>query len=359
VQIFDELPIRGLTLSNRIVVSPMCQYCSTDGFANDWHLVHLGSRAVGGAGLVFAEATAVSPEGRISAQDLGIWKDEHIEFLARIAKFIREQKVIAGIQIAHAGRKASTPRPWEGTGTVPPSKGGWAPVAASELPFDDKHAMPTALDHAGISKVIQDFASATRRAADAGFQVLEIHAAHGYLIHQFLSPLTNQRFDSYGGSFESRTRFLREIVEAVRQVWPEQNPLFVRISATDWAEEAWDVDQSIALAEQLGPLGVDVIDCSSGGIAPGIKIPISPGYQAPFSKQIRDATGILTAAVGLIDTPNLADEILDRGEADLVVLARELLRHPYWPLEAAKHFGFRVPWPVQYLRAAPPDTPQR
>jgi 2,4-dienoyl-CoA reductase-like NADH-dependent reductase (Old Yellow Enzyme family) len=359
VSIFDELPIRDLTLSNRIVVSPMCQYCSTDGFANDWHLVHLGSRAVGGAGLVFAEATAVSPEGRISPQDLGIWKDEHVDFLTRITKFIREQKVASGIQIAHAGRKASTPAPWEGGGTILPSKGGWQPVAASAVPFDDNHAVPIALDHAGIGKVIDDFASAVRRAKDAGFQVIEIHAAHGYLIHEFLSPLTNQRTDSYGGSFENRTRFLREIVEAVRHVWPEQNPLFVRISATDWAEGGWDIDQSIALADQMGPLGVDVIDCSSGGIAPGINIPLRPGYQAPFSKQIRDATGIMTAAVGLIDTPNLADEILDREEADLIVMARELLRHPYWPLEAAKEFGFRVPWPVQYLRAAPPNTPPR
>jgi len=359
LQIFDDLDIRDITLSNRIVVSPMCQYSSTDGFASDWHLVHLGSRAVGGAGLIFTEATAVSPEGRISAQDLGIWKDDHIDFLSRITKFIREQKAVPGIQVAHAGRKASTPRPWEGTGTIPPSKGGWPPVAASSIPFDAAHAVPTALDRAGIDKVIGDFAAAARRAVDAGFQILEIHAAHGYLIHEFLSPLSNQRTDSYGGSLENRTRFLREIVEAVRHTWPDSNPLFVRISATDWARDGWDVDQSIALAEQLGPLGVDVIDCSSGGIAPGINIPVKPGYQAPFSKQIRDAAGIMTAAVGLIDTPNLADEILDRGEADLVVLARELLRHPYWPLEAAKAFGFRVPWPVQYLRAAPPNTPPR
>lgn len=359
MQIFDDLPIRSVTLSNRIVVSPMCQYCSTDGFANDWHLVHLGSRAVGGAGLVFAEATAVSPEGRISAQDLGIWKDEHIDFLSRITKFIREQKVVAGIQIAHAGRKASTPRPWEGTGTIPELKGGWVPYAASAVPFDQNHALPIPLDHAQIGNVISDFASAAQRAATAGFQVIEIHAAHGYLIHEFLSPLTNFRTDSYGGSFENRTRFLREIVEAVRHVWPDGNPLFVRISATDWAEKGWDVDQSIALAEQLGPLGVDVIDCSSGGIAPNINVPLRPGYQAPLSKQIRDATGIMTAAVGLIDTPNLADEILNRDEADLIVLAREFLRHPYWPLAAAKEFGFAVPWPVQYLRAAPPNTPQR
>jgi 2,4-dienoyl-CoA reductase-like NADH-dependent reductase (Old Yellow Enzyme family) len=359
VQIFDELPIRGVTLSNRIVVSPMCQYCSTDGFANDWHLVHLGSRAVGGAGLIFAEASAVSPEGRISAYDQGIWKDEHIDFLGRITKFIRDQKVVPGIQLAHAGRKASTPRPWEGTGTILPSKGGWVPFGASAVAFDDQHSVPIPLDHAQIGKVISDFASAARRSLTAGFQIIEIHAAHGYLIHEFLSPLTNFRTDSYGGTFDNRTRFLREIVEAVRHEWPEGNPLFVRISATDWAEGGWDIDQSIALAEQLEPLGVDVIDCSSGGIAPGVNIPLRPGYQTPLSKQIRDASGMMTAAVGLIDTPNLADEILGREEADLIVLAREMLRHPYWPLEAAKEFGFRVSWPVQYLRAAPPNTPAR
>lgn len=359
MQIFDELTIRDVTFRNRIVVSPMCQYSSTDGFANDWHLVHLGSRAVGGAALVFAEASAVLPEGRISPCDLGIWKDEHIEFLARIAKFIREQKTLAGIQIAHAGRKASTPRPWDGTGTIPKSKGGWMPVAPSDIPFDANHATPEALDEAGIRNVIDAFAAAARRALSAGFQVLEIHAAHGYLIHEFLSPLSNLREDSYGGSFENRTRLLREIVQAVRGVWPESNPLFTRISATDWVEDGWDIDQSIELARQLLPLGVDVIDCSSGGIVPGARIPLRPGYQTPFSKEIRDATGIMTAAVGLIDTPRLADEILGRDEADLIEMAREFLRHPYWPLHTAREFGFRIPWPVQYLRAAPPETPPR
>jgi 2,4-dienoyl-CoA reductase-like NADH-dependent reductase (Old Yellow Enzyme family) len=359
VQIFDELPIRGVTFSNRIVVSPMCQYSSTDGFANDWHLVHLGSRAVGGPALVFFEASAVTPEGRISPQDLGIWKDEHIEFLARITKFIREQKVLPGIQIAHAGRKASTPRPWEGAGTIPKSAGGWTPVAPSDIAFDSHHATPEALDEAGIRNVIDAFAAAARRAWSAGFQVLEIHAAHGYLIHEFLSPVANLRTDSYGGSFENRTRLLREIVQAVRRVWPESNPLFVRISATDWVEEGWDGEQSIALAQELVPLGVDVIDCSSGGIVPGVHIPLKPGYQTPFSKQIRDAAGILTAAVGMIDTPNLADEVLSRGEADLIEMAREFLRNPYWPLQVARDFGFKVPWPVQYVRAAPTDTPPR
>lgn len=359
MQIFDEFPIRGVTLRNRVVVSPMCQYSSTDGFANDWHLVHLGSRAVGGAALILAEATAVTPEGRISAHDLGIWKNEHIEFLARIARFIHGQGALAGIQIAHAGRKASTPRPWEGRGTIPESKGGWAPVAPSAIPFDADHATPRPLVEAEVYKVVEAFAVAAKRALEAGFQVLEIHAAHGYLIHEFLSPLSNQRGDSYGRTFENRTRFLREIVSAVRKVWPESNPLFVRISATDWVEGGWDIDQSIELAGQLQPLGVDVIDCSSGGLVPDAKIPIRPGYQTIFSKQIRDATGIPTAAVGLIDSPSLADEILNRGDADLVVLAREFLRHPYWPLHVAREFGFPVPWPVQYLRAAPPNSPAR
>ncbi len=359
MQIFDELPVRGVTLLNRVILSPMCQYSSTDGFANDWHLVHLGSRAVGGAAVVFAEASAVTPEGRISAYDLGIWKDEHIEFLSRIARFVREQRALPGIQIAHAGRKASTPRPWEGQGTIVKAKGGWTPVAPSEIPFDANHAVPHALDEAGIREIIDAFAAAARRALNAGFEVLEIHAAHGYLIHEFLSPLSNVRQDSYGGTLENRTRLLREIVMAVRKVWPESNPLFVRISATDWVEGGWDIDQSIELAGQLGPLGVDVIDCSSGGLVPNANIPLRPGYQAPFAKQIREATGIMTAAVGLIDDPSLADEILNRGDADLIVLAREFLRHPYWPLHVAREFGFRVPWPVQYLRAAPPDTPAR
>ncbi|HUJ33396.1 MAG TPA: NADH:flavin oxidoreductase/NADH oxidase [Candidatus Acidoferrum sp.] len=359
MQIFDELPIRSFTLSNRIVVSPMCQYSSTDGFANDWHLVHLGSRAVGGVALVIAEATAVTPEGRISPNDLGIWKDEHIEPLARITKFIRGQKVLPGIQIAHAGRKASTPRPWEGSGSIPKAKGGWTPVAPSDIPFDEHHAHPVALDEAGIRRLIEAFAAAAGRALAAGFQVLEIHGAHGYLIHEFLSPVSNLRTDSYGGSFDNRTRFLREVVSAVRRVWPESHPLFVRISASDWVEEGWEINQSIDLVRQLIPLGVDVIDCSSGGIVPGVHIPARPGFQVPFAKEIRDATGILTAAVGLIDTPALADEILNRGDADLVVLARELLRHPYWPLDVARQLGFRVSWPVQYLRAAPPDTPAR
>ncbi len=357
--LFDELPIRSVTLRNRIVVSPMCQYSSTDGFANDWHLVHLGSRAVGGAAIVFTEAAAVLPEGRISAHDLGIWKDEHIDFLARVARFVRDQGALPGIQLAHAGRKGSTPRPWEGTGAILPSRGGWHTVAPSAIPFDGNHAVPRALDEASIRESVEAFATAASRAVQAGFQVLEIHAAHGYLIHEFLSPLTNQRTDSYGGSLENRTRFLREIVSAVRRVWPEGNPLFVRISATDWAEKGWDLDQSVELARIVAPLGVDVIDCSSGGLIPNVSLPLRPGYQVPFSKEIRNATGILTAAVGLIDDPNMADEVLNHGEADLILLAREFLRHPYWPLEVASGFGLRVAWPAQYVRSAPPGTPIR
>jgi 2,4-dienoyl-CoA reductase-like NADH-dependent reductase (Old Yellow Enzyme family) len=357
--LFDELSVRSVTFRNRIVVSPMCQYSSTDGFANDWHFVHLGSRAVGGAALVFTEAAAITPEGRISAQDLGIWKDAHIDFLSRTARFIQEQGALAGIQIAHAGRKASTPRPWEGSGTIPPSRGGWPTVGASAIPFDGNHAVPRELDEGGIREVIAAFVAAARRGVQAGFQVLEIHAAHGYLIHEFLSPLANRRTDRYGGTFENRTRFLREIVAAVRDVWPEGNPLFVRISASDWAENGWDLEQSVDLAGELGRMGVDVIDCSSGGLLPNGVPPLRPGYQVPFSKRIREVTGILTAAVGLIGDPNTADTILNQGEADLVLLAREFLRQPYWPLQVANEFGFRVPWPAQYLRAAPPGTPIR
>jgi 2,4-dienoyl-CoA reductase-like NADH-dependent reductase (Old Yellow Enzyme family) len=357
--LFAELPIRSVRLRNRIVVSPMCQYSSTDGFANDWHLVHLGSRAVGGAAIVFTEAAAVLPEGRISPQDLGIWKDEHTDFLSRIARFVHGQGALPGIQIAHAGRKGSTPRPWEGNGTILPSRGGWAVVAPSALPFNAKHAVPRALDECGIREVVEAFAAAARRAVQAGFQVLEIHAAHGYLIHEFLSPLTNQREDSYGGTLQNRARFLCEIVSAVRGVWPEGNPLFVRISATDWVDKGWDLGQSVELAGLLAPLGVDVIDCSSGGLIPDANPPLRPRYQVPFAKQIREGTGILTAAVGLIGEANMAEEILNRGEADLVLLAREFLRQPYWPLEVAKELGFPAAWPAQYLRAAPPGTPAR
>jgi len=359
MHLFDALEIRAATLRNRIVVSPMCEYSSTDGFANDWHLVHLGSRAVGGASVVFTEASAVSPEGRISPQDLGIYKDEHIENLSRITRFICDQGAIPGMQIAHAGRKGSMLRPWEGSGAVPESKGGWIPVAPSAIPFADGFATPAALDLNGIRAVVKAFADAARRACQAGFGILEIHAAHGYLLHEFLSPLSNYRTDSYGGTFENRTRLLCEVVTAVRRVWPESAPLFLRISATDWIEGGWDLGQSVRLAELLGPLGVDLIDCSSGGLAPGAKIPTGAGYQVPFADEIRRETGILTGAVGLITSAAQADAILREGKADIVLLAREFLRQPYWPLHVARELGFPCSWPAQYLRAAPDGTPQR
>ncbi len=357
--LFDSLQIRDVLLRNRILVSPMCQYSSTDGIASDWHLVHLGSRAVGGAALVFTEATAVSAEGRISPQDLGIWKDEHVEMLARITRFIRSQGVAAGIQLAHAGRKGSTARPWEGGKEVLESQGGWTPVAPSAIRFADDYPNPVALDEAGIRAIVRAFAEAARRACQAGFDLIEIHSAHGYLLHEFLSPLSNHRTDFYGGSLENRTRLVREVVSAIRGVIPKGMPLFIRISATDWVEGGWDVNQSIALAEQLGPLGVDLIDCSSGGVVPGAKIPVAPNYQVPFAEEIRRATGILTGAVGLITSKQDAESILREGRADVISMAREFLRQPYWPLQIAHGEGFPVSWPVQYLRAAPAGTPPR
>jgi 2,4-dienoyl-CoA reductase-like NADH-dependent reductase (Old Yellow Enzyme family) len=357
--LFDVLKIRDITFRNRIAVSPMCQYSSSDGFANDWHLVHLGSRAVGGAGLVLTEATAVLAEGRISPEDLGIWKDEHIEWLARIARFVRSQGAIAGMQLAHAGRKGSTRAPWKQNGAIAESDGGWTPVAPSAIPFEEKYAIPAALDGDGIRRVVQGFADAARRALEAGFQVIELHAAHGYLIHEFLSPLSNQRADSYGGSFENRTRLLREVVTAVQKIWPDGNPLFVRISATDWVEGGWDLQQSVGLAKQLGPLGVDLIDCSSGGTVPNAKIPVGPGYQVPFSEEIRRKANILTGAIGMITSPEQANAILREGKADMVLMAREFLRQPYWPFSAAQELEQAIPWPVQYLRAAPHGTPAR
>jgi 2,4-dienoyl-CoA reductase-like NADH-dependent reductase (Old Yellow Enzyme family) len=338
----------------------MCQYSSEDGFANDWHLVHLGSRAVGGAALVFTEATAVTAEGRISPQDLGIWKGEQVEMLSRIARFVRGQGSVPGIQLAHSGRKGSTRRPWEQPGgAVPKSEGGWTPVAPSPLAFDPTYAVPTALDERGIREVVQTFADGAGRALEAGFQVVEIHAAHGYLIHEFLSPLANKRTDAYGGSLENRARLLREVVSAVRRVWPERLPLFVRISATDWIEGGWDLEQSIELVKQIAPLGVDFIDTSSGGTVPGAKIPLEAGYQVPFATAIREKTGILTGAVGLITSREQAERIVSEGKADAVLLAREFLRHPYWPLAAAREARHPIAWPAQYLRAAPDGTPMR
>ncbi len=358
--LFDPLAIRDITFANRIFVSPMCQYSSTDGYANDWHFVHLGSRATGGAGLVLTEATAVLPEGRISPQDLGIWSDDHIEPLARVVRFIHEQGSVAGMQLAHAGRKASTYAPWAGDGTVPESEGGWSNVVApSALSFADGYPMPRALSIDGIKNIVSAFAAAARRACEAGFRVIEIHAAHGYLIQEFLSPLSNQRTDAYGGSFENRTRILREIVAAVRGSWPEGAPLFVRISATDWIEGGWDIQQSVELALQLKELGADMIDCSSGGNVPHAKMPIGPGYQTPFAEQIRREGNILTGAVGMITSPVQAEHIMVTGQADAVMIARELLRDPYWPLRAARELGQATSWPIQYLRAAPEGSQAR
>ena len=358
--LFDELKIRDITFHHRVVVSPMCQYSCVDGFATDWHLVHLGSRAVGGAALVIAEASAVLPEARISPQDLGIWSDKHIEPLARITRFLCGQGAIPGIQLAHAGRKASTRRPWDGAGLVPESEGGWREIfAPSPIPFDPTYGNPEALTKKGIAEIVESFAAAARRAVQAGFQVVEIHAAHGYLLHEFLSPLSNRREDEYGGSFDNRTRVIREVVSAIREEWPERYPLFVRISATDWAEGGWDLPQSIELVKHLIPLGADLIDCSSGGLVPHANIPIAPGYQVPFAEEIRKQTGALTAAVGMITSAKQADDIVRNGQADMVLMAREFLRRPYWPLHAAEELGAAISWPPQYLRAARPGTAPR
>jgi 2,4-dienoyl-CoA reductase-like NADH-dependent reductase (Old Yellow Enzyme family) len=358
--LFDSLSIRDLTLANRVVVSPMCEYSSTDGFANDWHLVHLGSRAVGGAGLIFTEAAAVTAEGRISPQDLGIWSDQHIEFLTRITRFIHSQGSVASVQLAHAGRKASTYRPSDGDGAVPEESGGWKNVVApSAIPFAQNHPMPQALARQGIQSVVRAFADAAGRAREAGFRVIEIHAAHGYLISEFLSPLANHRTDEYGGSFENRIRLLLEVVHAVRGVWPERAPLFVRISCTDWVDGGWTLDESVDLARRLKDSGVDLVDCSSGGNAPPAGIPVGPGYQTPFAERIRREAKILTGAVGMITAPAQADHIIRTGQADLAIIAREFLRDPYWPLRAARELGHPMPWPVQYVRAAPHGTRAR
>ena len=350
--LFDPLQLRELTLKNRIIVSPMCQYSSHDGFANDWHFVHLGARAVGGAGLVFTEATAVTSEGRISPEDLGLWKDEHVAELSRIARFIDAQGSVAGMQLAHAGRKASTQQPWAGTRQLRADEGGFRPIyAPSALPFKRDDEAPEALSEAGIARLVRSFGDAAERALRAGFRVLELHAAHGYLLHEFLSPLANQRQDQYGGSFDNRIRALLETVRSVRGRWPERLPLFVRISATDWAEGGWDLDQSVELARRLGQEGVDLVDCSSGGAVPGAKIPVGPGYQTQFAERIRREAKIKTGAVGMITQPHQAEHILRSGQADAVILARELLRDPYWPLAAARALGVKVEWPVQYDRA--------
>lgn len=350
-KLFSPLQLRGLELKNRIVVSPMCEYSSQDGFANDWHLVHLGSRAVGGASLIIFEATAVSPEARITPDDLGIWREEHIEGLKRITSFIESQGSVPGIQLAHAGRKASTYSPWTGEGAVPEAQGGWQPVAPSAVPFSDTYPLPVALDNAGIHKVLNDFREATRRTLEAGFKVIEIHAAHGYLLHEFFSPLSNHRTDQYGGSFENRIRLLLEVTEVVRESWPAEYPLFVRISATDWTEGGWTIEDSIALANILKTKGVDLIDSSTGGNVPNAHIPVGPGYQVEFAARIKQEAGVLTGAVGIITNARQAEAILENEQADLVIMAREFLRDPYFPLHAAQELDVDLEWPVQYQRA--------
>jgi len=351
MHLFEPLTIGDVTLRNRIAVSPMCEYSAVDGVPNDWHLVHLGSRAVGGAALVFTEATSVSPEGRISPADTGLWNDAQQLAWTRIVDFIGAQGAVAGIQLAHAGRKASTDAPWHGGKPLTTAQGGWTAVAPSAIPFDVGYATPVALDESGIRKVVADFVAATRRSRDAGFQVIEVHAAHGYLLHEFLSPLSNHRDDRYGGSLENRARLLREIVAAIRTQWPAPRPLFVRLSATDWAEGGWDIDECVELARWLQQDGVDLIDSSSGGTVAHPTIPLAPGYQVPFAARIRREAGIATGAVGLITEARQAESILAQGDADLILMARESLRDPYFPRRAAAELGVRIEPPVQYQRA--------
>jgi len=349
-KLFSSLIIKNVTLKNRIVVSPMCQYTAADGFTTDWHLVHLGSRAVGGAGLVFMEATAVSPEGRITPGDVGLWNDEHIHGLMRIVDFVHLQGSIAGIQLAHAGRKASCAVPREGGKQLDEKHGGWKSFAPGNVPFIPGDIPPDSLTREGINKVISDFSAAAGRARTAGFNVIEIHSAHGYLLHEFLSPLSNLRTDEYGGSFENRIRLLLQVIDAIRMEWPSENPLFVRISANDWTKGGWTTDESVKLAYILKNHAVDLIDCSSGGNIPNVKIPVGPGYQVPFSEALRK-TGILTGAVGFITSARQGEAILQEEKADLVFMARELLRNPYFPLSASRELGEDITWPVQYLRS--------
>ncbi|HET7266768.1 MAG TPA: NADH:flavin oxidoreductase/NADH oxidase [Oleiagrimonas sp.] len=351
MSLLQSFTLGDLTLRNRIVVSPMCQYSATDGMPDDWHLVHLGARAVGGAGLVFTEAAAVSPEGRITPADAGIWSDAQAEAWTRIVAFLKAQGAAVGIQLAHAGRKASTVPPWDGGKPLGAAQGGWTPLAPSAVPFAESDPEPQALDESGIAKVVDDFRNAARRSAAAGMDVIEIHAAHGYLLHQFLSPLSNRRDDAYGGTLENRARVLREVVAAVREVWPAPKSLWVRVSATDWVSGGWDIDECVTLARWLKDDGVDVIDVSSGGSVPRADIPVEPGYQVPFAARIRREAEVPTAAVGLITDPAQAQEILDRGDADLILLARELLRDPYFPRRAAESLQATIEPPLPYARA--------
>lgn len=349
--LFSPLTVKSVSFRNRLAISPMCMYSATNGYANDWHLAHYGARAIGGAGLIIQEATAVLPEGRITPGDLGLWDDDHISKLTAITGFIRSQGAVPGIQIAHAGRKASCAVPWEGGKQLTQDQGGWQTVSASPIPFNPDENPPMALDGAGIRRVIAGFRNAAARAAKAGYQVLEIHAAHGYLIHQFLSPLSNQRTDEYGGSFENRTRLIREITSEIRSVWPEALPLFVRLSATDYVAAGWNVEETVQLSALLKNLGADLIDTSSGGMVPYAKIPFGPGYQVHFAERIRKEAGIMTGAVGMITEPGQAEEILARGQADLILIGRQSLRDPHFPLRAARELGADIEWPKQYLRA--------
>jgi 2,4-dienoyl-CoA reductase-like NADH-dependent reductase (Old Yellow Enzyme family) len=349
IDLLSPLTIRGVTLRNRIVMSPMCQYVARDGFADDWHMVHLGSRAAGGVALVIVEATAVTPEGRITPGDLGIWSDAHVAPLARIVRFVHSQGAVAGIQLAHAGRKASCDVPWNGgAGLRSPEAGGWPVVGPSAVAFDEGNPVPTALDETGIEGIVAAFEAATRRVLAAGFKVIELHAAHGYLLHEFLSPLSNRRTDVYGGSLENRMRLTLRVSEAVRKLVPADLPVFVRISATDWADGGWDVEQSVVLACRLKELTIDLIDVSSGGLVPKAHIPVGKGYQVPFARKIRDKAGVMTGAVGLITEARHANEIVTCGDADLVLLARELLREPYWAFKAQQELGAEAAWPISY-----------
>ncbi|MBI1965341.1 MAG: NADH:flavin oxidoreductase/NADH oxidase [Betaproteobacteria bacterium] len=349
--LFRPVTFRSVTARNRIMVSPMCQYSATDGVPNDWHFQNLASRAVGGAGIVFVEMTNVEPRGRITAGCMGLWNDTQRDALARIARFVKAQDAVAGIQLAHAGRKASTTRPWEGGKGLSPEQGGWPIIGPSALPFGESSPVPREMDGGTIAEIVGKFAASARRAREAGFDIIELHSAHGYLISSFLSPVSNRRSDRYGGSFENRVRFLLEVVDAVRSEWPDDKPLFVRISCTDWMDGGWDLDESVKLAQRLKAGGkVDLIDCSSGGVDPRQKIDARPGFQVPFAAAVRSRAGVATGAVGMISSPEMAEEIVAGGQADIVVMARAFLNDPYWPLHAAKALKAKIPWPKQYER---------
>jgi 2,4-dienoyl-CoA reductase-like NADH-dependent reductase (Old Yellow Enzyme family) len=350
-KLFEPLKIRDVQFRNRVFVSPMCQYSSNEGLPTDWHLVHLGSRAVGGAGAIIIEASGVSPIGRISPWDSGLWSTHQAHTFRRMTGFMKEHGAVPGVQLAHAGRKASTRQPWMGGGPVPIGEGGWQPIAPSAIAFDEKSPVPLEMTEEDIDSVVDQFVASTRLSVEAGFELVELHMAHGYLLHEFLSPLSNHRKDEFGGSMENRMRLPLRVAAAVRHAWPERLPLFVRISATDWAEGGWDLPQSIELSKALKKIGVDLMDCSSGALVPNVKIPLGPGYQVPFAEAIRREAGIATGAVGMITEAHQAEKIIAEGQADVVLLARELLRDPYWPMHAAKVLGAEIEWPKQYGRA--------